>query len=229
MENVYRREYVRERKNQYLGKSEKFSLKNLMTKQCVICVIILIFTLVICFSPDGEMEFEKNAVKYILTCETDFKSIPKNISGFINEYLFDKEEKKEGKDALLDMVCPLSGTLESPFGMRMHPTQNVEKFHYGIDISESLGAEIKCSQKGIAKEVSQNEEYGKYILVEHGEDIFTLYAHCSEIIAVQGDEIQKGQTIAKVGDTGNVTGPHLHFEIRDGDEWLDPAEFIDLK
>ncbi|MBE7028574.1 MAG: M23 family metallopeptidase, partial [Ruminococcaceae bacterium] len=61
------------------------------------------------------------------------------------------------------------------------------------------------------------------------EGIVTLYAHCSEIIAKEGDEIQAGQMIAKVGSTGNVTGAHLHFEIRDEENWLNPEEFINFK
>ncbi|MBE7040300.1 MAG: M23 family metallopeptidase, partial [Ruminococcaceae bacterium] len=91
------------------------------------------------------------------------------------------------------------------------------------------GEKIVCAQKGVAKSVSEDSEYGKYITVDHGEGIVTLYAHCSEIIAKEGDEIQAGQMIAKVGSTGNVTGAHLHFEIKDEENWLNPEEFINFK
>lgn len=229
MENVYRRESSRERKVEHIGKSEKFSMKRLMTGQSIICIIILIGAMSVNFSPEGAMKFEKNAIRFILTHDMDFERIPSDIRGFVEKYIFDKKSETKGKEALLDMVSPLSGNFESPFGLRLHPTENIEKFHYGVDISAPIGEKIVCSQNGVAKEVNTSSEYGNYIIVDHGDDIFTLYAHCSEIIAKTGDEIKAGQMIAKVGDTGDVTGAHLHFEIRDGENWLDPAEFIDFK
>ena len=229
MENVYRREFSRSRRVDYLGKSERFSFKKLVAGQSAICVIILIAVLFVAFSPEGAMEFEKKCVKFILTQNTEFQDIPNKIREFAFKYIFDKKTEETEKKALLDMVVPLSGRFESPFGMRLHPTENVEKFHYGVDISAPDGEKIFCSQKGVAKEVAENAEYGKYIIVDHGDDIFTLYAHCSEIIAKTGDEIKAGQLIAKVGSSGSATGAHLHFEIRDGENWLDPAEFIDLR
>lgn len=229
MENVYRRDSSREHRVEHLGKSERFSMKKLMTGQSILCIIILIAAMSVSFSPEGAMEFEKNAVRFVLTHDTDFKSIPGNIRKFVSEHILGKQTETEGKEALLDMVSPLSGNFESPFGMRLHPTENVEKFHYGVDISAPEGEKIVCSQNGVAKEVNSDSEYGNYIIVDHGDGILTLYAHCSEIIAKTGDEIKAGQMIAKVGATGNVTGAHLHFEIRDGENWLDPAEFIDFK
>jgi len=228
MENVYRREMHRERRVEYLGKSEKFSFKKLIIKQSGVCALILAIALFISFAPEDTLVFERNTIKFILTHNTDLRDLPGSINQFTQKYVFDNKNKSAGKDALLNMVLPLEGNFESPFGMRMHPTENIEKFHYGVDISAPEGEKIVCSQSGVAKEVSENSDYGKYIVVDHGDDIYTLYAHCSEIIAVVGDEIQAGQMIAKVGATGNVTGAHLHFEIKDGDNWLDPSEFIDF-
>ena len=229
MENVYRRETSRIKRVEHFGKREKISFKKLMIKQSAVSVLILVFVMSINMSPEGVRVFEKNTVKFILSHNTDFRKTPENIRGFFHEYFFGEKSETKGKDALLDMVMPLEGTFESPFGMRQHPTENVEKFHYGVDISAKEGEKIVCAQKGVAKSVSEDSEYGKYITVDHGEGIVTLYAHCSEIIAKEGDEIQAGQMIAKVGSTGNVTGAHLHFEIRDEENWLNPEEFINFK
>lgn len=229
MENVYRRELSRERRVEHFGKREKISFKKYMVKQSMFSAVILVLVTALNMSPDGTRIFEKNTVKYILSHNTDFKKIPDDLKNFSQKYLFGKETEEKGKDALLNMVLPLAGKKESPFGMRMHPTENVEKFHYGVDISAPEGEKIVCAQKGTAKEVSEDSEYGNFIIVDHGEGILTLYAHCSEIIAKAGDEIQAGQMIAKVGATGNVTGAHLHFEIRDGENWLNPEEFIKFK
>ena len=229
MENVYRRELSRERRTEHIGKSERLSFKKMILKQSALSVIIFAICLFIGFAPKDTMVFERNTIKYILMHDSDIRSLPDVVNQFMQKYIFDKDgDKAVGKDALIGMVLPLEGNFESPFGMRMHPTENVEKFHYGVDISAAEGEKILCSQSGFAKEIAENDDYGKYIIVDHGDNINTLYAHCSEIIANVGDEIQAGQRIAEVGATGNVTGAHLHFEIRDGDDWLDPSEFIDF-
>ncbi len=229
MENVYRRELKGAKRVERIGNAEGLPFKKLLIKQGATSLVILALALSINMSPEGTKTFEKNIVKFILSHNTDFKKIPDDLKSFARKYFSEKETKTEGKEVLLNMVLPLEGVLQSPFGMRQHPTENVEKFHYGVDISAPEGEKIVCSQKGVAKEILEDDEYGKHIIVDHGEGIVTLYAHCSEIIAKAGDEIQAGQMIAKVGSTGTATGPHLHFEIRDGENWLNPEEFINFK
>ena len=226
MDNTYRRE-TRENRYERLGRERDFSIKKLIFKQSAVSVLMLAVVLALNMSPGGRIE--KNAVKFIVTHNTDFKKLPEDMKQIWQKYFLKEEREDSGKSALLNMVVPLVGNMESQFGMRLHPTENVEKFHYGIDISAPEGEKIVCVQKGIAKEINEDGDYGKYIIVDHGEEILTLYAHCSEIIAKEGEEIQAGQMIAKVGATGNVTGPHLHFEIRDGENWVNPEEFINFE
>ena len=229
MDKVYRRENTRRNSRERILSKENFSVKTFFTKQCMVCGVIFVAACVLKTSPADNMTFQKNCVKCIFSHNTDIAEFPQNVRDFINKYIFDRgAEEKRGKDALLNMVVPIESNVESPFGMRTHPIENVKKFHYGVDLTAEEGTKVLCAERGIAKEVSENEEYGKYIVIEHGDNITTLYAHLSNILASVGDEIEAGQMIAESGSTGNVTGPHLHFELKDGDEWLDPEEFMDF-
>ncbi|MBR6647345.1 MAG: M23 family metallopeptidase [Clostridia bacterium] len=227
MDKVYRRENTKRNKRERISGREFFSVKTFFVKQCMVCGVIFAACCVLKTSPADNMMFQKNCVKYIFSHNTVVAEFPQTAKDFIDKYIFDKSaEQKRGKDALLNMVAPIESTIESPFGMRTHPIENVKKFHYGVDLKAEEGTKVLCAGRGRAKEVSQNSEYGKYIIVEHGDNITTLYAHLSNILASVDDEIEAGQMIAESGSTGNVTGPHLHFELRDDEEWLDPAEFI---
>ena len=75
--------------------------------------------------------------------------------------------------------------------------------------------------------VSEEGDYGKHVKVQDG-DLITLYAHCSEILVKEGQKVNKGETIAKVGSTGNSTGPHLHFEIRYQNRYVNPQEIFEF-
>lgn len=81
--------------------------------------------------------------------------------------------------------------------------------------------------EGVVTQVSEVGDYGKHIRIQNS-DITTLYAHCNKIYVKEGEKITQGQEIAEVGATGNVTGPHLHFEIRRGGEYVDPASVLDF-
>ncbi len=124
-------------------------------------------------------------------------------------------------------IKPLSGTITSRFGNRNPSSPNVPKYHTGIDISANIGTKIVAAMDGKATQVSDEGDYGKHLRIEKG-DITTLYAHCNKIYIKDGDNIKQGEEIAEVGQTGNATGPHLHFEIRKGDEFLDPETLINF-
>ena len=122
-----------------------------------------------------------------------------------------------------DCAAPLEGTVTSPFGWRSHPVSGREAFHYGVDVAAEEGTEIVCFADGIVGVVGDSVELGKYLTVRHDGGLLTLYAHCSRIAVDSGDTVSMGQKLAEVGSTGNATGPHLHFELHDGEETLDPT------
>ncbi|MBQ1804902.1 MAG: M23 family metallopeptidase, partial [Oscillospiraceae bacterium] len=122
--------------------------------------------------------------------------------------------------------APLNGKMTSPFGWREHPVTGAEAFHYGVDIAAEDGTAIACFADGTVGAVGESTTLGKYLTVNHADGVSTLYAHCSAISVPSGTEVSQGQKIAEVGHSGNATGPHLHFEVHDGEAYLDPAGYL---
>ena len=121
----------------------------------------------------------------------------------------------------IKFINPAEGIITSTFGWRNPTTKSVPKYHTGIDIARVIGTKITASMEGDVELVSSEGDYGNHVKITNGE-VSTLYAHCSKIYVKEGDHIIQGQEIAEVGATGNVTGPHLHFEIRRNNQYVDP-------
>jgi murein DD-endopeptidase MepM/ murein hydrolase activator NlpD len=119
-------------------------------------------------------------------------------------------------------LMPVSGKITSRYGYRNHPITGKYSMHGGIDISADKGTEIKSAYDGKITSTGYSKSYGYYVIISHNKNVETLYAHCSKIVASEGDYIKKGETVALVGSTGKSTGPHLHFEIRIGGKRIDP-------
>lgn len=125
------------------------------------------------------------------------------------------------------IMKPLDGEITSRFGWRNPETPTVPKNHTGIDIARVTGTVILAAMEGDVDLVSSQGDYGNHIKITNGE-VSTLYAHCSKIYVKEGEHIVQGQQIAEVGATGNVTGPHLHFEIRRNNKCIDPDLILDF-
>ena len=115
-------------------------------------------------------------------------------------------------------IKPLEGQITSRFGLR----ENVEpKYHTGIDIAEDQGTIIYAAMEGTVELVSGEGSYGNHFKITNGE-VTTLYAHCKTVYVKEGDYVKQGEKVAEVGETGNATGPHLHFEIIRNGELVNP-------
>ena len=123
-------------------------------------------------------------------------------------------------------AAPLAGVTTSSFGWREDPATGREAFHYGVDLAADEGAEIDCFADGMVGVVAESVELGKYLTVHHENGVMTLYAHCSRITVPSGAAVKRGDKLAEVGSTGNATGPHLHFEVHDGEVYLDPVYYL---
>ena len=116
--------------------------------------------------------------------------------------------------------------ITSEYGYRVHPLQQTTKFHAGVDIGAQSGQAIYAADTGTVATAASNSSYGNYVLINHGGGSATLYAHMSSMAVSAGQNVTKGQVIGYVGSTGWSTGPHLHFEIRQGGSTVDPLQFF---
>ena len=121
-----------------------------------------------------------------------------------------------------------NGTITSRFGYRENPTKGGESFHLGLDIGANYGTPIASMFYGMVSEIGQNSSYGNYVKLFYGNGLYVLYAHCSEILVVQNTFVRAGEVVAKVGSTGDSTGPHVHIQIELNGLIYDPAGVVPM-
>lgn len=121
---------------------------------------------------------------------------------------------------------PLRGRISSGYGRRIHPIYRVRKMHTGIDIAASTGTAIRAVAPGKVVHAARWGGYGNCVIIDHGGDLATLYAHCSRFAVNDGDDVKQGEIIGYVGSTGLATGPHLHFEVRRDGRHVDPMPLL---
>lgn len=101
------------------------------------------------------------------------------------------------------------------------------KKHYGVDYAANESTIIRATARGIVIEIGFDVELGNYVIIDHKNDFVTKFAHCKEILVQKGNTVERGETIATVGNSGkSSTGPHLHYEIRKDGNPVDPQQFI---
>jgi len=116
----------------------------------------------------------------------------------------------------------------SPFGYRIHPVFGHHSFHRGVDLRATRGAGVYAAASGRVIEIDRDGILGLYVVLEHPGLYTTTYAHLSEATVTLKQDVLSGSMIGKVGNTGISTGPHLHFEIAQGEQLFDPLELLPL-
>ena len=138
---------------------------------------------------------------------------------------------KAARDSLTlaPVHMPIAGNFRqsSGFGNRKDPFTGGRAFHSGLDFAAATGTSVFSAADGVVSFVGDKSGYGKVVEVTHGNGLLTRYTHLSAYLSHVGQKVSTGTPIAKVGSTGRSTGPHLHFEVRRGDEALDPKPFLD--
>lgn len=138
---------------------------------------------------------------------------------------------RPSRDRGSDMVWPADGPLTSGYGYRTHPIYGDRRMHTGIDIGAGMGVPILAAEDGTVLFSGYTGGYGNLTVVEHasrgGRSVTTSSAHQSVSYVRDGQQVRRGQMIGRVGDTGNVTGPHLHFEVRLDGEPVDPLDYVE--
>ena len=123
-------------------------------------------------------------------------------------------------------IWPLEGDITSPFGWRIHPVLGTRHHHNGIDIDVPIGTTVRAAAPGNVYFVGDDEGYGTMVVLRHADGYLTIYGHLSTVLVSKGQSVEVGQPIAESGNTGLSTGPHLHFEIRNGEFPVDPQRYL---
>lgn len=121
---------------------------------------------------------------------------------------------------------PVNAQCGSPFGFRIHPIKKVRKMHTGVDFRVGMGNPIYASKGGVVTFAGRKGGYGNVVIIDHGQGMSTFYAHQSQIMVRKGQQVKQMQQVGRVGSTGQSTGPHLHFEVRQGGNPINPAQVI---
>ena len=178
---------------------------------------------------------EKNA-------ESDYNSMKAELNKALAEEKARQEreaaKKKSSKSGSVSSVQTYKGngqfqwpsaastTITSPYGYRVHPITKTRRLHRGIDIGAPAGTNVLAAEAGTVITAGWNNSYGYYVTISHGSGLVTLYAHNSKLIVSRGQTVSKGQVIAKVGSTGDSTGPHVHFEVMVNGALQNPLNYL---
>ncbi len=157
-----------------------------------------------------------------------------NLDQTINALQSDFDRRKPlGKNILKNFSAlkgllnmPVKGKIVSFFGPHRNKKFNTVNFQSGIDIKADRGEPIHAVYDGRVLYAKWFKGYGNMIIIDHGNNYYTIYAHAQELFAAQGDTVEAGEVVATVGDTGSMIGPSLHFEVRHHGKPEDPLKWI---
>ena len=168
--------------------------------------------------------------------DVEVKNLLKSVDEMIKALEFEKNQTIEIADKLsmnkdlhkcIPAIKPTLGNYSiDGFGMRRHPILGVRKFHHGIDINCDSGTSVRAPGNGKVIVVERQAGFGLVIEIDHGFGYRTVYAHLSQAMVKQGDSIKRGQVIAKSGNSGLSSGPHLHYEVHHDGIAMDPTDFF---
>lgn len=135
--------------------------------------------------------------------------------------------RSPGTTRTIAFIAPIVGfAVNSPFGMRRLGHEARARMHEGLDFAAPAGTPVLAAAEGVVLRTGTQNGYGRFVEVEHANGVTSFYAHLSRIEVNPGDVLNAGEQLGRVGSTGRVTGPHLHFEIRRNGEQIDPQGFL---
>jgi murein DD-endopeptidase MepM/ murein hydrolase activator NlpD len=116
--------------------------------------------------------------------------------------------------------------MTSDYGMRVNPVTGVYRLHPGVDLAAPAGTEVHAAGNGVVAEVGQDDVYGIYVIIRHNDNWASLYGHLQKAAVTLRTNVRSGSVIGWVGSTGQSTGPHLHFELRQNGRAQNPDKFL---
>ena len=124
------------------------------------------------------------------------------------------------------LMWPINGPITSEFGWRTHPIYGTARYHSGLDIGADEGDPVAAADGGIVIHAGWLGGYGYAVIIQHSDSISTLYGHNSQLLVSEGQQVRKGEIIALAGSTGDSTGPHVHFEVRENGTPVSPWNYL---
>lgn len=201
-------------------------------KRTVVSILVFSLVYIAHVSETAVGRVVDDGVRYMLTTETDVAYIADRLAQYAPQG-FDTAVLKRVQttvskpaDPLLYMSKPVEGKIAAPFGWRTHPVLKQEMMHEGLDIEAALGTSVRASAPGKVKLVNESAQYGRTVIIEHGQEVETMYGHLGEVLVKSGDMVSQGQIIARVGKTGITNTPQLYFEVREKGNAVDPMTRI---
>jgi len=140
-----------------------------------------------------------------------------------------EKTNKGTQNASLKWQPPVWAEVSSPFGERIHPINDKETMHTGVDLAAVEGTVVVAAASGTVSAVGYDDANGNYVIIDHGNGITSVYAHLFCSCVSVGDLVSPEIKIAEVGSTGISTGPHLHFEIKENGKSVNPANYVYFK
>lgn len=168
----------------------------------------------------------KHQEEMILKAIKEEEEAHKRITTLIRKLELEREGLSSRAPTKLTWPTPGYGRITSDYGWRVHPILRIKRWHSGIDIGAPWGSRVVSGADGKVVLAEWYGAYGNAVLVMHGGGIVTMYAHLSEILVNEGEFVSQGEVIGRVGSTGLSTGPHLHFEVLNNGEDINPWKFF---
>ncbi len=183
--------------------------------------------------PDTQPMAGSDIVDDVLRDQEHFDALQQRISFLYADLL--ETEKRLSEDSSLRLHTPSilpvkNGRITSGFGKRKDPFTQEEKMHNGIDIIAREGTDVLAPADGVVvlvrNKYAPNESLGKVVVLRHGKNLLTRYGHLQKILVKQGQKVKRHQVIARVGNSGRSTGPHLHYEVIRKKRFQNPLWYV---
>tara|TARA_B100001093_G_scaffold514656_1_gene589188 strand:+ start:8697 stop:9665 length:969 start_codon:yes stop_codon:yes gene_type:complete len=180
------------------------------------------------FKKYENIQYEDLVVEIAQKLELIEKKLSSQSKSF--DEVFELTKEKQIMLKAIPSIQPISNRdltrIASGFGLRMHPIYKILKMHKGMDFTAPVGTEIYATGDGVVEKVGWTGGYGKTIMINHGYGYKTRYAHCSKFKCKRGQKVKRGDLIGFVGNTGQSTGPHLHYEVFKNKKQINPVNFF---
>lgn len=215
---------------QYAFDDEKSDRKEIKKAAAAVLIFAVVYGLHGSGTKAGE--FTAQNVRALCSQNTDFVYLAEQAKSYLpkafNAEFLQRVRAVIAKpaDPLLYMSAPVDGEIVTNFGRKTDAKTKKEVLHEGLEYRAAIGSDVKAASLGKIKKIAKNEKIGYHVVVEHGQDIDTVYGYLSEVLVKEGDRVTQGQVIAKSGEKPVVLSPLLYFELREKNTPVDPTERV---